>query len=482
MTQNKCSTFTLTLMVSIVLLLFSILYRVTWYPSGTTHLQSLLQGLLFQEQRVQPKSDIHVLGIGSCLDAKADAFQIFNLSGLDTPVPALHHDVIECEQDLLETFAFFFNEGAAGERYVSNKHLFNKLVNTARKLENTVWTLGGNAYVIANRMALEGMSVTLAGHIASGDRSLLHPGITALPVHLDTYQEDIHLILEYGTNTTWGDYTTPRANRFIIHRDQHNPRMLALDGFMKFVQQEAPRLIVISGLQMLDNFPFEAGELEFQMQRLGEFLQVTNRDSLIHFEMASFSDSHLLQLIKQHVLPYVDSLGMNEQELCNLVSVLDRNEVTLITDHSPTVEDVLGRVRQLYELTGHKTDKQLSIGERDVTRIHVHSITFQLVLVRLGSAWKKPRVAAAKASLVATRHTCNQTDINIEYVKLNMPERYYRSDAADTAFEIDMDKPVTCWIEEGAKICLAPLLVCTEIIHTCGGGDNISGAGLVPQL
>ena len=265
MTQLKWSTFTITLIVSIILLLFSILYRVTWYSSGTTHLQSLLQGLLFQETRVQPKSDINVLvGIGSCLDTKADAFQIFNLSGLNTPLPAQHHDVIESEKDLLETFAFFFNEGAAGERYVSDKHLFNKLVNTARKLDNTVWTLGGNAYVIANRMALEGLSVTLAGHIASGDHNLLHPGITALPVDLDTSQEDIHLILEYGTNTTWGGNKTPRANRFIIHSDQNNPRMLALDGFMKFVLQEAPRLIVISGLQMLDNFPFEAGELELQ--------------------------------------------------------------------------------------------------------------------------------------------------------------------------------------------------------------------------
>ena len=486
--QKRTSSFTFSifLFTSFVVVLLSVISRFIWYSSGS-RLQLLLQGLLLQEQRVQPKSDIHVVvGIGSCHDAKADVFHIFNLSGFHTPLPAVHHDTIQNEYDLLETFAFFFNEGAAGERYVSNKTLFGHLIKYARQLESTVWTLGGNAYVIANRMAQEGLSVTLAGHLLPADYKQLHPGLSPLPLEeniLNEYsQEDIHLILEYGTDATWGGYRTPRANRFIVHSDQHNPRLLALDGFMKFVKQKNPRLVVISGLQMLDNFPFKARELELLIQRLGRFLQVTTRDSLIHFEMASFSNRNLLQLIKQHVIPYIDSLGMNEQELSNLVSILDRDEVTLLADQSPMLEDLLSAVRQLYRLTGHKSDAQLSAGEREVTRIHVHSITFQLVLVRLGSAWEKPRVAAAKASLVATRHTCNQIDINLDYVTLDIPGSYSPRDTADSAGEMDVENPVQCWIEEGTKICVAPLLVCTKIMHTSGGGDNISGAGLVPQL
>ena len=482
--QNTSFTFGIVLILSSMVVLLSVISRLIWYSSGS-RLQLLLQGLLLQEQRVLPKSDIQVVvGLGSCYDAKADAFHIFNLSGFHTPRPAVHHDTIRNEKDLLETFAFFFNEGAAGERYVSNKTLFGDLIKQARGLDSTVWTLGGNAFVIANRMAQEGLSVTLAGHLTPADFKQLHPGLTPLPVEADILKKytDIHLILEYGTDTTWGGHRTPRANRFIVHSDKHNPRLLALDGFMNFVKQNNPRLVVISGLQMLDNFPFKARELELLIQRLGTFLQQTTRDSLVHFEMASFSNKNLLQLIKQHVIPYVDSLGMNEQELSNLVSVLERDEVILLTDQSPKLEDLLASVRQLYRLTGHKSDAQLGAGEREVTRIHVHSITFQLVLVRLGSAWKKPRVAAAKASLVATRHTCNQTDINLNYVKLDIPVSYSPRDTADTAVEMDVENPVQCWIEEGTKICVAPLLVCTKIMHTSGGGDNISGAGLVPQL
>ena len=32
------------------------------------------------------------------------------------------------------------------------------------------------------------------------------------------------------------------------------------------------------------------------------------------------------------------------------------------------------------------------------------------------------------------------------------------------------------------QMCVAPVLVCTEVYQTAGGGDNISSAGLVPQI
>ena len=47
---------------------------------------------------------------------------------------------------------------------------------------------------------------------------------------------------------------------------------------------------------------------------------------------------------------------------------------------------------------------------------------------------------------------------------------------------LEDDRPVSCW-EEGDKLfCVAPNLVCTDIYQTGGGGDNISAAGLSPQI
>jgi len=41
--------------------------------------------------------------------------------------------------------------------------------------------------------------------------------------------------------------------------------------------------------------------------------------TLIHFEMASFAEEDLVHELIDKVLPYADSLGMNEQELPNIL-------------------------------------------------------------------------------------------------------------------------------------------------------------------
>lgn len=54
----------------------------------------------------------------------------------------------------------------------------------------------------------------------------------------------------------------------------------------------------------------------------------------------------------------------------------------------------------------------------------------------------------------------------------------------------DIEKPVSCWDEALSldndrimvEVCVAPVLVCTQASQTAGGGDNISSAGLVPQI
>lgn len=48
--------------------------------------------------------------------------------------------------------------------------------------------------------------------------------------------------------------------------------------------------------------------------------------------------------------------------------------------------------------------------------------------------------------------------------------------------EVKDDRPVSCWEEDDKLFCVAPNLVCTDIYQTGGGGDNISAAGLAPQI
>lgn len=143
-----------------------------------------------------------------------------------------------------------------------NDTLFSELVDASRDLPGNRWAVGGNAPVMAGRMAIEGCDVLLGGsfspdftdvlseHIAGTHlfpsfsshpcdlvlfgalplpspisicppclvhAAVPHPHPSVFPVAGNTVEEpDIHLILEYPSGASWGHYTSRRANRYVI--------------------------------------------------------------------------------------------------------------------------------------------------------------------------------------------------------------------------------------------------------------------------
>lgn len=49
--------------------------------------------------------------------------------------------------------------------------------------------------------------------------------------------------------------------RFIIHNDHNNPLVSSLEKFQHALKTFSTDLLVVSGLQMMDNYPFKRGEL-----------------------------------------------------------------------------------------------------------------------------------------------------------------------------------------------------------------------------
>ena len=64
----------------------------------------------------------------------------------------------------------------------------------------------------------------------------------------------------------------------------------------------------------------------------------------IHFEMASFVDKSLLEELTTLVVPHADSLGMNEQELPNLHTMMLYGNISLVSDCNPRTAVVLGNL------------------------------------------------------------------------------------------------------------------------------------------
>ncbi|XP_041711380.1 ADP-dependent glucokinase [Coregonus clupeaformis] len=469
-----------------------------WFRSpGESGLDDRLDTVLSSLLRAESKVGMNnarprvAIGLGGCVDVIVDGVTLLNKIGLPPTGQPLHHDYIENADQLAQSFAYFFAPGAASERFVMNDTLFSQLVEASRELPGNRWVIGGNAPVMAGRMATEGCDVLLGGSFSPDFADVLSQHITVAGNVVE--EPDIHLILEYPSGATWGQYTARRANRYIVHSDDHNPYLASLQDFEVKLQDFHPDLLVVGGLQMMDSFPFQQGEREALLSRLGSLLSSSSPRTGVHFEMASFVDEGLMGDLLRLVLPHADSLGMNEQELPNLLSLLRGSNITVLSDPNPRVATVLDQMRALYRLVNQRyrdANEDSDVGAyatsakgRLLTRLHVHTLAFQAMIVTRGSQWKNTMSAVAKASLTANRHVCGSPDIDPSKARLIMDESFSVSNQEGSQrIPLEETRPVSCWDEDDYEICVAPVLVCTEVYQTAGGGDNISAAGLVLQI
>lgn len=338
--------------------------------------------------------------------------------------------------------------------------------------------LGGNAPVMANRLAREGCSVLLGAKMSEEAAKGLHDGVQLAGNATADHRDDIHLIMEYDKGERWGSYEAPRANRFIIHSDYSNLMLESLSDFVMEVVSFQPNLVVIGGLQMMDNFPFDTKIRSRKIQELKAFLISLPKSTLVHFEMASLVEEFFLKEIINELFPHVDSLGMNEQELANLAGLMTGKNVTTVADANPRVASALDDMRTLlFSL------EEIQKGHRQISRLHIHTLAYQAIITREHSKWKRTASAAAKASLTASRYVCGSHVIDPQKMRLVLDQSFSASVAEGSErVMVNEDDPVSCWNEKEYNICVAPNLVCTKIIQTGGAGDNISAAGIASQI
>lgn len=488
--------------------LFSIIFQAYFFGSKTLQtktfiIQSMVQ--LESNHKIDTRGNNPrvVVAYGSCSDLNVRAIDFLNYteSLKNFAIRDESDDEIHTYDDFMRSFMFYFSKGAAAERYTPNKELFKSIVALAKKQSSHRWELGGNAPVMGKRFHLEGAKVLIASTMSKKQRSHLMEGIEVTEFEpSDDFVDDIHLIFEYKTGDKFGEHVAPRANRYIIHSDANNPMITSLE--LLNVNDFHPKLFIVSGLQMLDNFPFKPVSIRSErLMSVRNQMTTVEKSTLIHFEMASFVEIELIKELLTNVIPFSDSLGMNEQEVDNLVHVLETGKISLSADSNPRVATTLDQMRKVLRIVNldyfksRKTDKNF----RMLSRIHIHTLAFQLLLNVKGSKWSNIKNAAAKSSLTAHRHVCQTSYVNPESAQLILDDSFSTSadpndsegDVRPKRIDIRSDDPVPCWNETIAidpttsldvVICVSPVLVCKEARKTVGAGDNISSAGLVLQI
>ncbi|KAL4227894.1 hypothetical protein ACF0H5_013334 [Mactra antiquata] len=423
----------------------------------------------------EPKSKFNRISVGINCNLDLIVSGTGLLSALDKrPGDPLDSVSLDNLDDLTNTFTHYFLKGAAAERTFTDQKIYKHIIDTAEKLPVKHHYVGGNAALIAVKVAtlFPERKVQLVGPIGPGLLELL-PSSIHIPENSRISDDEVHLIMEYGLDEKWHQVTSPVANRFITSFDESNGKLTMLGKFFSDLDEFNPDLVVISGLHLLDTQT--TGFITSKLTEISEGLRNIPITIPVHLELASMANSDLMKQILKKVLPEVTSLGLNEQELSfsSYVAGGPHSGDFLTRTGQPEIHKISDMVLWILQEYGYSSKNPNS----RLTRVHFHSLTYHIVGVVPG-AWHNTESAVAAGTRMAGRQACDAQQLSPPDIELRIPQTF-KLFSGDVDHHFDEKKPVLSWQRSGYHFSFSPVLVCISPLKTVGLGDAISATGLM---
>lgn len=296
----------------------------------------------------------------------------------------------------------------------------------------------------------------------------------------ENLHEEVHVILEYSKGAKWGTFQATCANRVIISHDIANSELSPLEAFQDALPSFHPDLVVVSGIHMLENQP-----REFWLKRLRDFvslLESVPRETPVHLELASVANLQFLSHVAVEVFPFIDSLGLNEQELVSVAKSAGAKFDFNAIGSKPAIPDTSDLLHWLYKEYG-----ALSRKDSRLTRIHFHTLSFHILIQpkeeRAGIKWKNGLAAASAGSKAASLQACDRDSITLSDFELQIPMSFPLSHNDEalhkSVVEYNPDNGYVAWLRESTDYFMVPVYVCRKPAKTVGLGDTISATGLL---
>ncbi|KHJ74732.1 hypothetical protein OESDEN_25652 [Oesophagostomum dentatum] len=292
---------------------------------------------------------------------------------------------------------------------MSSEATFETVVRQAEAaIPRAQYHIGGNAALMAERIAsgFPSTEVYLVGPIGPRSQALLNPSVRRTNSTRIT-KDELHVIMEYKQGETLGDYIAPSSSRFITSHDHFSGSTVVMEMFFKAIAQFKPDLVILSGIHTLE---FHNKEMRLEKLRMirRNLLQISSKVP-IHFELGSLADATFMFDILHRIIPHVDSLGINEQELAFLSHVaggphMEEYPVQAGTVHAHKVVEMLDWLLKTFGRDRSNPNSK-NFGYR-LQRIHFQCLTYQMV-VSAGNDWSNLASGLAASSRLAGRMACN---------------------------------------------------------------------------
>ena len=281
------------------------------------------------------------------------------------------------------------------------------------------------------------------------------------------------MILEYSSGAEWGKVESSCANRVIFSHDVSNSKMTALESIPKVVRESVPDLAVLSGAHLLEGQGRKGWEL--RLKDIAALLEGALRSVPVHWELATVGNMDFLRQLIQTLLPRIESLGLNEQELLSVAKSCNAPFDFDAIPQKPGIEwvaDLLHWLMHEYGVIG---------GPQSIlTRVHLHTLSFHVIATVEGGPWSNNKEAVMAGAQVAGLQACGIGAFSPNDFRVILPEKFHvsKTDSLLSTKQMAIDGWTT-WSREGILYYMSPVLVCKQPAKTVGLGDAVSSLGLL---
>ncbi len=166
--------------------------------------------------------------------------------------------------------------------------------------------LGVKSYMHTPSKSRELLSLFRSGNVLVATESGFAPAGKAF----DDSEPPVHLILEFKKGPG-----IPSSNRFIASYENLNPSLSVDPLFSREITKEIPKIsrAFIAGFHLLSPEVFEK-RIEYVKNQISSWKKL-NPKLKLHLEWGSFLSEETEVLCSKHVLPMVDCVGFNEDEM-----------------------------------------------------------------------------------------------------------------------------------------------------------------------
>ena len=157
----------------------------------------------------------------------------------------------------------------------------------------------------------------------------------------------IHWIVEFDKGDKISiegkEFICPKSNRFIITYDPPLFNFVIDNNFIKYTNNNKFNYFILSGYQALSAKNDALKHIKKSVEIIHNWKKQSPK-SIIHLEIASTQDKLVRKYLAEHLIPNVDSIGMNERETMDILEILNQSKLLEKCRKSPSSSNLFDAI------------------------------------------------------------------------------------------------------------------------------------------